>query len=136
MNEADLIVGKLTEYFSHHSEICGALLFGSFAKGTYNSMSDVDIGIMYNNIKDCEDFDKWLTTKNELSLLLKKEIDLVILNKAEGIILSQILGANIKIKNTSSFYADLVMKNIYFHENFLPIIRMNQTYKIKKVLHG
>ncbi|MCR5081753.1 MAG: nucleotidyltransferase domain-containing protein [Treponema sp.] len=136
MNEVDLIVGKLTEYFSHHSEICGALLFGSFAKGTYNSMSDVDIGIMYNNIKDCEDFDKWLTMKNELNLLLKKEIDLVILNKAEGIILSQILGANIKIKNTSSFYADLVMKNIYFHEDFLPIIRMNQTYKIKKVLHG
>lgn len=136
MNETDLIVGKLTEYFSHHSEICGALLFGSFAKGTYNSMSDVDIGIMYNNIKDCEDFDKWLTIKNELSLLLKKEIDLVILNKAEGIILSQILGANIKIKNTSSFYADLVMKNIYFHEDFLPIVRMNQTYKIKKVLHG
>lgn len=136
MEETESIVRILKEYFSHHDEIGCVLLFGSYAKKTANSMSDVDVGIMYTNKKDSENFDRWLEIKKDLNILLKKEIDLIVLNNTEGLLLAQILKNNIKIKDLSSIYAELVLKNVYFHEDFMPIVKANQNYKIKKVLHG
>lgn len=45
MNEAEEILQKIQDYFSQKSEIDTVLLFGSFAKGTFNEHSDVDIAI-------------------------------------------------------------------------------------------
>lgn len=45
MSEEKNIKNLLKDYFSKKSDIDTVLLFGSFAKGSYNSHSDVDIAI-------------------------------------------------------------------------------------------
>lgn len=45
MNEFVEIKNKLIDYFSQKPEIDTVILFGSFAKKTYNKNSDIDIAI-------------------------------------------------------------------------------------------
>lgn len=42
MDENEEIVNVLSNYFSQKSEIDTVILFGSFAKKTFNSHSDID----------------------------------------------------------------------------------------------
>lgn len=45
MNEFVEIKNKLIDYFSQKPEIDTVIIFGSFAKGTFNDNSDIDIAI-------------------------------------------------------------------------------------------
>lgn len=54
MNEAEEIQQKIKDYFSQKSEIDTVLIFGSFAKGTFNQYSDVDIAIHSDSELDYE----------------------------------------------------------------------------------
>ena len=73
MNEAEEVQKKLKTYFSQKTEIDTVLLFGSFAKGTYNKHSDIDIAIHSDKALD---FETLASIQTDLSLLLHREIDL------------------------------------------------------------
>ncbi len=89
----DTISKKIAEYFSDKSEITGVYLFGSHAVGKQRSMSDVDVGIVVD--EDRVDSDDLAKTKEryllDLSRLLRKDIHLVVLNRAGETLLSQVL---------------------------------------------
>ena len=61
----------ITDYFSQQEDIDTVLIFGSFAKGSYNEHSDIDIAIHSNRILDYERLSKIQT---ELALLTHREI--------------------------------------------------------------
>ena len=133
MNESEVLQSKLTEYFSQKDDIDTVLLFGSFAKGTYNEHSDIDIAI---HSSDSLEFETLAKIQTELSLLCKREIDLTDLSKADGIFLYQIMTTGIKIKINATVFVKYLTKALCFKEDFLPIIEYSRREKIRRFVNG
>jgi len=133
MNEAEQIKQKIQDYFSQNDKIDTVLLFGSFAKGNFNSHSDIDIAIHSQNSLGYEELSK---IQCDLSLLCKREIDLADLSQAEGIFLYQIMTTGVKIKISKSIFVRYLIKALCFKEDFLPTIEYMNRQKIKRFLNG
>lgn len=133
MSESEVVQSKLTEYFSQKAEIDTVLLFGSFAKGTYNEHSDIDIAIHSSEPLEYEALAKIQT---ELSLLCKREIDLTDLSKAEGIFLYQIMTTGVKIKIKATVFVKYLTNALCFKEDFLPVIEYSRHEKIRRFVNG
>ncbi|MBI1987422.1 MAG: nucleotidyltransferase domain-containing protein [Nitrospinae bacterium] len=70
---------KLRHYFSQKEEVELAFLFGSAASGRMLSESDVDVAIWLKDFQNQQEINRlW----GELEDLLRKEVDLVLLNRA------------------------------------------------------
>ena len=95
MDELVQIKKKLSDYFSQKKEIDTVILCGAFAKGTFNSNSDIDIAIHSESELD---YSELSSIQTDLALLCHREIDLANLSDAEGIFLYQIMTTGIKIK--------------------------------------
>ena len=133
MNEAEEIQQKIKDYFSQKSEIDTVLLFGSFAKGTFNEHSDVDIAIH----SDSElNYEKLASIQTELSLSLHREIDLADLSNAEGIFLYQIMTTGVKIKIKATTFVKYLTKALCFKEDFMPVIERFRKEKIRRFVNG
>lgn len=133
MVESEDIQSKLTEYFSQKADIDTVLLFGSFAKGTYNEHSDIDIAI---HSSDSLDYETLAKIQTELSLLCKREIDLADLSKADGIFLYQIMTTGLKIKVKATVFVKCLTKALCFKEDFLPVIEYSRREKIRRFVNG
>ena len=133
MSEQDSIKIQLQDYFSQKDEIDTVLLFGSFAKGTFNARSDIDIAIHSKNPLEYEQLAKIQT---DLALICKREIDLADLSKAEGIFLYQIMTTGIKIKISKTVFVRYLVKALCFKEDFLPTIKYMNSQKIKRFVNG
>lgn len=133
MSEQDSIKIQLQDYFSQKDEIDTVLLFGSFAKGTFNTHSDIDIAIHSNNPLN---YEKLAKIQTDLALICKREIDLADLSKAEGIFLYQIMTTGIKIKISKTIFVRYLVKALCFKEDFLPTIKYMNSQKIKRFVNG
>jgi|GEM_PF-2299057 len=65
---------KFKNFFDSKPEIILVIIYGSYARGTESEASDVDIAIAMSEVMN---LDARLTLQLELSILLKKEVDLV-----------------------------------------------------------
>ena len=81
---------KITVYFRNKKEVIAVYLFGSYAEDKERHLSDIDIGILLDS-KD-RDFDKERRNYyvTELGRVMRKDVDLVILNSASEELLRQI----------------------------------------------
>ncbi len=78
MNEQDI---KKIEDCIKKYPVVTAYIFGSEAKGTSGLLSDIDIAVfMQEGVDKAERFDLRLRLSNELSAIMSKTSDLVILN--------------------------------------------------------
>lgn len=101
----------LQQYFSKRRDIAFAFLFGSGAKGKMRKESDLDIAVYFQPERDLEweEFDKTYKNENRMALdlerLLKREVDLIVLNRAKAILADEILrkGNPIVIKDRGIF---------------------------------
>jgi len=81
----------LQEYFNKQENVILALIFGTNAKGMAGEESDMDIAIY---LKDEKEEDRiWL----DLSKIITKEVDLVLLNKAPFSLVSNIFKTGIPL---------------------------------------
>ena len=80
----------LIEYVSGHEDILLAYLFGSQAAGRPHIESDVDVALLFRS-EAVPSSDQFLQIQDDLTSLLKKEVDLVVLNNASPIIRMQVL---------------------------------------------
>ena len=100
----------IKEFFIEKTQILAVDLFGSFAKGTQNSFSDIDIAILCDpqNLPSKLDILQW---REDLNGLLKKEIDLICLNDSSPIIGMQVEQNKIPIiRKDENGYAHYIMK--------------------------
>lgn len=97
------ILKKLKDYFDKKENI---FFFGSFSKGNIHKHSDVDIAV-YLKDYNLEEVEKiW----NEVEDLLKRDVDLIVLNKAKPLIAFEaIRGERIMIKDFK-FYIDYMLE--------------------------
>jgi hypothetical protein len=113
------IVKSLKNIFGERQEILLAFLFGSFTSKRMRPSSDVDIGILFKAVPNID------TTNNvteELSTILQREVDLVVLNHASPVLKMQIL------KNGILLYAS---DRKYFHHFFADTV--NQYDDLKRI---
>ena len=123
----------ITDYFSRQIDIDTVLLFGSFAKGTYNEHSDIDIAIHSDQALD---YERLSTIQTELALLTHREIDLADLSCADGLFLYQIMTTGIKIKISKTVFVSYLSKALGFKEDFLPVIEYSRKEKIRRYVNG
>ena len=101
---------SLKTFSKGRHKILLAFLFGSFASNCSRPSSDVDIGILFETVPDIYVING-LT--EELSSILPREADLVVLNHASPVLKMQILKNGILIYSSNKkyfhqFFADTV----------------------------
>lgn len=109
INENKLQV--LREYFDKRDDVAFAFLFGSASKGRIRKEGDIDIAVYFRTEKDIEweAFSKTFEEEGRIGLdmerLLRKEVDLVVLNRARAVLADEIIrkGRPIVIKDKGIF---------------------------------
>ena len=111
MDTGESVRKLLQDYFEEREDIAFAILFGSAARGRVRKEGDIDVAIYFHPEKDVEweNFGKRYEGENKIALdletLLKKEIDLVVLNRARSVLADEIIrkGEPIFIKDRGMF---------------------------------
>ena len=101
----------LKEYFDKRGDIAFAFFFGSAAKGRVRKDSDIDIAVYFKPEKDIEWEVRDRTYEGETRIgldmerLFRKEVDLIVLNRARAILADEIIrkGMPIVVKDKGMF---------------------------------
>ncbi len=131
-------IDLINNVLKNDNSILAAYLFGSQVKSKPNKYSDIDIAILFDDKTREEDYtDKQITMMINLSEILNKEIDVVILNRAALFLKYHILKDGVKIyerldRNEHIFEALAIIQ--YF--DFLPIKNRIENGMLSKINGG
>lgn len=130
------VVEKLKAYFDKRGNVPLVLLYGSFAKGKANENSDIDVAVHIDESDAEKELDLLLQIRADLELMFCREIDVLNLRTAEGLILSEAVVHSIKVKKDHNLFVKYNLKVIYFNEDVLPMIRRIQNARLERFLNG
>jgi predicted nucleotidyltransferase len=133
MDERSALIRSLEGYFADQDDVTLAILYGSFASATQGDLSDVDIAVHTTQPATVE---RMLDISAELGALCHREIDLLDLRGADGVILCQVIPQGIRLKDDPTTFARYNLRAIYFAEDFLPSLRMIQDARIRRFSRG
>lgn len=124
------ILLKIKKYFNKRADIDFAFIFGSNAYGNTIKKSDIDIAIFINKKNSKNLFKKKINIINDLSTLLKKDIDLIILNNIKSLLFKYSIikeGSLIYDKNTFSriMFEFKTITDFLNHKSFLDVYDNN-----------
>jgi len=96
----------LRDFFANRKEVRLAFFFGSAAAGRSGRMSDVDVAVYL----DAEDDEVEDSLQSELERLLRKEVDLVVMNRAPATLCWSAIrkGVAVKIRDRK-FFLDFML---------------------------
>lgn len=128
---------KIKRYFKTKKEIIAVYLFGSHAVGKEQPFSDVDIGLLFDEMDKDLSFRRRNDYLVELGRLLRKDIHPVILNSANEEVLRQIFlkGKCILINDAKKLARHKMVMYVKIAE-FAYYKRQIQSGLIKKVMEG
>lgn len=99
-NEAIKIAERYVDFVGKRYKIENAILFGSFAKGTYHPDSDIDIAIVFKSIDDIIDLQiELMKMRTDDDLLIEPHPFSKVDFKMSNPVVSEILKSGIEIKN-------------------------------------
>jgi len=109
------LIEKLKGYFDRRKEVAFAFLFGSQARGSATKLSDVDIAVYFYPEKrrplEYEE-DVFYATEDEiwadLERLLKKEVELLVLNRVSASIAASAIRGIPLVINDWGLYLDFM----------------------------
>ena len=130
---ADESLDIVRAYFAGQDAFRLVLVYGSAAAGRLNPSSDVDIAVAGER-----PFDKMtlLAVEGELSALLERPVDLIDLNRVEGLILREAIVHGLRIKLDRELFVKFHCKVMTYREDFLPLRRFMQDKRIERFIHG
>ena len=122
-NRMSSMPNSITQQIAHtlapHEEIQLAFVFGSAAHGTLRPDSDVDVAVLAGEQLSTE---LRLALMAELSLALKREVDLVDLYGAWGLILRQVLTTGtLVLKRPGTAHASLLKRMLLDQADMEPL---------------
>lgn len=128
---------KIKRYFKTKKEIIAVYLFGSHAVGKEQPFSDVDIGLLFDEMDKDLSFRRRNDYLVELGRLLRKDIHPVILNSANEEVLRQIFlkGKCVLINDAKKLARHKMVMYVKIAE-FAYYKRQIQSGLIKKVMEG
>jgi len=106
------MIKALKNYFRERKDVAFAFLFGSAARGRLRREGDIDIAIYFWPEKgiEWENGSKRYEGENRIALdlekILKKEVDLIILNRAKAVLADEAIrrGMPLVVKDRSLFF--------------------------------
>lgn len=132
---------KLAEHFRQHPEIRFAYLFGSFAKGTQNKLSDLDVAVFLDCTAlkpEAYPYGYKASLITELMQLLKRnEIDVVVLNESTPLLKYEVVRHGVSIYEVDraqriSFQANTFSR--YF--DLLPFLKVSHARPVFETIDG
>ena len=95
--------GILKDFFKNKGRILLVFVFGSFAIGRITSHSDIDIALLFERSPDVDETNR---LRDELTGLLHREADVIVLNSASPILRMQVLKTGVLVfsKARQHFY--------------------------------
>ena len=125
----------IKNYFATQKEILCVYLFGSTATGKDNKFSDVDVAVLFDSALPPKQYtQKKLTFMDNLSRILNRDVDIVVLNEASSFLKFQVIKQRVRIyerpnRREHTFEARTIME--YF--DFLPIRRKLESVLINNI---
>ena len=113
---------QLQRWLEDNTEIGLAILFGSYAKGTQTSQSDLDLAIQLVSGSSIT-ADQKLDFIEQIGSLLLVNVDLIDLKDVGQPLLSQIMKYGKLLKGDQLQYTELAIKNVNTGQDFLPYIK-------------
>ncbi len=124
---------QIQMWLKHNDEIMLAILFGSYAKGTQTSNSDLDLAIKLVSGSSIT-ASKKLDYIEQIGKLLLINIDLIDLSVVGQPLLSQIMKYGKLLKGDQLHYAELAIKNVNTGQDFLPYIKRMMSERRQRCL--
>ena len=131
------LVEVLEDFFSEEERVLFCYLFGSFACQNFNSKSDVDIAVFLDEEKNKDFFKTRLELIADLSKLLKREADVIILNTTNSVLFKYAIlreGKLIFAKDIEKM-VDFEMKVLRDYYDFLPFSKAYNKAYIERCLN-
>jgi predicted nucleotidyltransferase len=127
LKEQKEIMKQILSVSKKRKEITLSYLFGSFATGTTNKDSDVDIAV-YLNPDKCKDiFDTRLILIKEFTQALKKEVDVIILNTTKPFLRFVVIKeGKLAFQRDEGFKIDFEIRTLNEYFDFKPYMEMYQ----------
>lgn len=108
---------EIIGFFEKKKGVVAVYLFGSEAKKKGNKASDVDIAVLYEG-SSVPDFHSKLEIQEALSSRLKKEVDVVVLNKANPILKHQVLKyGELLLNNNPSLVNTFIVRSLMEYDD-------------------
>ncbi len=121
VNKTD-IPAILADFFKTKSGVLLVFLFGSAVSGKMTEESDIDIGILFEHERDFFEINE---LKSELNEILKRDIDIAVLNSASPVLKMQVLK-----KGLLAFAKDKKYYNNFFVDTINQYDDLKQTRKV------
>lgn len=125
----------LEKFFSQEKGVLFCYLFGSFAYKNFTSKSDIDIAVFLDKKKNRDFFEKRLELIAELSKLLKREADVIILNNLRSIFLRYVIlkEGRLIFEKDRGKRIDFELKTLNEYFDFKPILKMYRQRMLKNI---
>jgi predicted nucleotidyltransferase len=124
------ITAVLKDYFKDKDEVILVFIFGSAVNDRLTKQSDIDIAVLFRQLPN---FKEMLCLKNDLSELIKRETDIVILNNSSPIIRMQVLKNGVMVVNKdSAIYNDFFVRTIKEYDDLKRVRKESED----KILRG
>lgn len=131
------MLNKIKAYYLSRGEVLFGYLFGSYAQNRNHSQSDVDIAIYLSTYNEDSAHEYKMANIIELQDLVKKPVDLILLNQAPPLLQHEIFKTGIlflekdhsslveyKVKNYYQYLNQLyIMNRFFFEKNKMKIQR-------------
>jgi uncharacterized protein len=125
---------SIEEVLSRYQDIKLCIIFGSIAKGRASSNSDLDIAVAAEQPLASE---RYLDLIGAFSTATNREIDLVDLMTATGLILKQALSTGIIVRNSNkALYARLISRMLFNQADMMPYFDRTLSERRKRFLNG
>lgn len=125
MEKQDLenMIKELKGFLQQEEGVLFCYLFGSQATGTSISKSDIDIGLFFDKHQVDDFFEKRLELIGEISKLLKKDTDIVVLNTASSFLKYVVLKeGKIIFERSQDKRVDFELKTLNDYFDFKPVL--------------
>ena len=127
---------KLKQFFEKDKEVEFAFIFGSQVSGKINSESDIDIAVYLDKNKIKDYFEKRVSLITNLEAILKKRIDLIVLNEIKSIFFKFVIikeGKLVFEKNHSK-RVDFELRVMQEYYDFQPFLEQYNKAYLKREL--
>ena len=126
-------VQQLQNWLKQQSEVDVAILFGSYATGSFSAKSDIDVALQLASGLPLTAQQK-LDYIGQLGKALLLDIDLIDLALVGQPLLSQIIKYGKMLKGSRTQYAELAIKNINTTQDFMPYIERMMSERRARLL--
>jgi len=129
---------KIKSCFSERRKVLCVYLFGSTATDKDNRFSDMDIAVLFNNDVLRKTYtQRQLCIMDDLSRILDKNVDVIVLNTANTFLKFQILKTGQKIcESTDRPERNFEARTITEYFDFLPVRKKLETALIDHIKKG